>query len=252
MRTLQVHFLAVEETPLEVQVKRFWETEKYGTEVEENQRTLLSEEDRKAVTIVQEGTRKLNPGYEVPIPWRTELPTLKNNKTVALRRLIGLMKKFTKEPEYQKDYQKAVRNYLNDGYAEKITQKEELDHPNEWFLPRHGVYKKSAEEKKLRIVFDATDEFGGKSLNNSMLTGPKLQSELPEILLEFREIPIALGADIEAMFSRIRLTKADARYHRFLMTEPTTGEVKVYQMNKLTFGDAASPFVAMATLHKTA
>ena len=75
MRTLQVHFLAVEETPLEVQVKRFWETEKYGTEVEENQRTLLSEEDRKAVTIVQEGTRKLNPGYEVPIPWRTELPT---------------------------------------------------------------------------------------------------------------------------------------------------------------------------------
>ena len=235
-----------------MQFKRFWETEKYGTEGEENQRTLLSEEDQKAVTIVQEGTRKLNPGYEVPIPWRTKEPTLKNNKTVALRRLIGLMKKFAKEPEYQKEYQKAVRKYLNDGYAEKITQKEELDHPNQWFLLRHGVYKKSAEEKKLRIVFDATEEFGGKSLNNSMLTGPKLQSELPEILLEFREIPIALGADIEAMFSRIRLTKADARYHRFLMTEPTTGEVEVYQMNKLTFGDAASPFIAMATLHKTA
>ena len=82
-----------------MQVKRFWETEKYGTEVEENQRTLLSEEDRKAVTIVQEGTRKLNPGYEVPIPWRTELPTLKNNKTVALRRLNCLMKKFAKEPK---------------------------------------------------------------------------------------------------------------------------------------------------------
>ena len=51
-----------------MQFKRFWETEKYGTEGEENQRTLLSEEDQKAVTIVQEGTRKLNPGYEVPIP----------------------------------------------------------------------------------------------------------------------------------------------------------------------------------------
>ena len=54
------------------------------------------------------------------------------------------------------------------------------------------------------------------------------------------------------MFSRIRLTKADARYHRFLMTEPTTGEVEVYQMKRQTFGDSASPFVAMATLHRTA
>ena len=85
-RTLQVHFLAVEETPLQVQFKRFWETEKYGTEGEENRRTLLSEEDQKAVAIVQEETRKLNPGYEVPIPWRTKEQQLKNNKTVALRR----------------------------------------------------------------------------------------------------------------------------------------------------------------------
>ena len=103
-RILQVHFLAVEETPLEVQFKRFWETEKYGTEGEENQCTLLSE-DQKAFTIVQEGTRKLNPGYEVPIPWRTKEPNLKNNKTVALRRLNGLMS-FAKEPEYQKEYKK--------------------------------------------------------------------------------------------------------------------------------------------------
>ena len=145
-----------------------------------------------------------------------------------------------------------MRKYLNDGYAEKITQKEELDHPNQWFLPHHGVYKKSVEEKKLRILFDATAEFEEKSLNNSMLTGPKLQSELLEILLKFRERPIALGAEIEATFSRTRLTKADARYHRFLMTEPTTGEVEVYQMNRLMFGDAASPFIAMATLHRTA
>ena len=79
----------------------------------------------------------MNPGYEVPIPWRTKEPSLKNNNTVALRRLNGLMEKFTKEPEYQKEYRKAVRKYLNDGYAEKITQKEELDHPNQWFLPHH-------------------------------------------------------------------------------------------------------------------
>ena len=85
-----------------------------------------------------------------------------------------------------------------------------------------------------------------------MMTGPKLQKELAEILLKFREWPIAIGADIEAMFSRIRLTKDDARHHRFLMPDKQTGRIEVYQMNMLTFGDGASPFVAMSTLHRTA
>ena len=52
----------------------------------------------------------MNPGYEVPISWRTKEPNLKNNKTrlikVALKRLNGLMKKFAKEPEYQ-EYKKS-------------------------------------------------------------------------------------------------------------------------------------------------
>jgi len=66
-----------------------------------------------------------------------------------------------------------------------------------------------------------------------MLTVPKLQRELPEIFLKFRERPVTLrDVDIEEMFSRIRLNKADARYHRFLMTDPTTEKVEVYQMHR--------------------
>ena len=171
---------------------------------------------------------------------------------MAIQRLSGLLKKFTKEPEYETAYRTAVQKYFHDWYALPITAKHELDHPRQLFLPHHGVYKKSAEKKKLRIVFDATAEYKGKSLNNSMITGPKLQKELAEIFLKFRERPIAIGADIEAMFSRIRLTKDDARYHRFLMPDKQTGKIEVYQMNRLTFGDGASPFVAMSTLHRTA
>ena len=77
------------------------------------------------------------------------------------------------------------------------------------------MYKKSADKKKLRIVFDATAEYKGKSLNNSMMIGLKLQKELAEIPLKLREGPIAIGADIEAMFSPIRLTKeTDILRHR--------------------------------------
>ena len=36
------------------------------------------------------------------------------------------------------------------------------------------------------------------------------------------------------------------------MPDKQTGRIEVYQMNRLTFGDGASPFVAMSTLHRTA
>ena len=138
-----------------------------------------------------------------------------------------------------------VSKYLDEGYARKITEPAELDHPKQCFLPHHGVYKKSAERKIFRIVFDATVGYNGRSLNNSMLTGPEGTTRNPM----FRQRPIAFGADIEAMFSKIRLTKEDARHHRFLMTDPETGRVEVFQLDRLTFGDGASPFVVMATLH---
>ena len=92
-----------------------------------------------------------------------------------MQRLSGLLKKFAKEPEYETDYRIAVQKYMDDGYAQQIIDRPELDHPRQWFLPHHGVYKKSADKKKLRIVFDATAEYKGKSLNNSMMTGPKFE-----------------------------------------------------------------------------
>ena len=36
-------------------------------------------------------------------------------------------------------------------------------------------------------------ELNGSSLNSSMLAGPKLQKQLAEILLKFRQKPIPLG-----------------------------------------------------------
>ena len=56
----------------------------------------------------------------------------------------------------------------------------------------------------------------GKSLNDAMLTRPKLQRDVLEILLRFRQKPVALVADIKEMFSQIVLAEKDRRYHRLL------------------------------------
>ena len=64
-----------------------------------------------------------------------------------MQQLYGLLKKFAKEPEYETAYRTAVQKYIGDGHALPIIAEHELDHPRQWFLPHHGVYKKSAEKK---------------------------------------------------------------------------------------------------------
>lgn len=101
-------------------------------------------------------------------------------------------------------------------------------------------------------MFDSSAVYEGRSLNSALLTGPALQNELPLVLLKFGEGSVAFAADIEAMFSRIRLRPEDARYHRFLWKDPELERVKVFQMDRVTFGDTCSPFIAISTIMRTA
>ena len=53
----------------------------------------------------------------------------------------------------------------------------------------------------MRVVYDASAKVEGKvSLNDSLLTGPKFDQKILDILLRFRSYRIALMADIEKPF----------------------------------------------------
>ena len=121
-----------------------------------------------------------------------------------------------------------------------------------FYLPHHGVYKNTLGPKKLRVVFNAAAPFRGKCLNDALYKGPAWLNQLPQVLIKFSERREAFTADIEAMFSCIRLKPADARYDRFLWKDRESGPTITYQMNRLTFGDCCSPFVAVYTTRKVA
>ena len=171
---------------------------------------------------------------------------------MAEHRLKGLLRRFQQDPAFEKEYRAAIEKYAAEGYARKVTDPKELAVDDQYLLAHFGVYKKSAKVKKVRIVFDSAAPFRGKSLNDALLTGPVLQNSLAAVLIRFREGAVAFTADIEAMFSRIRLREADARLHRFLFQDPDSDIIDVYQMDRLTFGDKCSPFVAIHTLRRTA
>lgn len=78
-----------------------------------------------------------------------------------------------------------------------------------------------------------------------------MQNPLPAVITRFREGAIAWAADIRAMYSRIRLSADDQRYHRFLWPEEN-GTTSTCQMTRLTFGVNCSPYVAIRTTWRAA
>ena len=85
-------------------------------------------------------TKKLENGYEVLLLWRENEPQLQNNRDVTKKRLENLQLRFEQELEYEEGYCKTTSKYIEDGYGHKVSQEDDLDGPNQWYLPYHRVY----------------------------------------------------------------------------------------------------------------
>ncbi|KFD48449.1 hypothetical protein M514_10667 [Trichuris suis] len=122
---------------LAAQFRRFCDTESFGTEGRVPGK--MAPEDELAKQIVESGTRKLEVGYEVPLPWRQGEPNLPCNRPLAELRLQALLRRFEKDPSYKADYEKAMDKYQSAGYAHEVTDENELGIEQQYFLPHHGV-----------------------------------------------------------------------------------------------------------------
>ena len=238
------------ETSLDAEFKRFCTTEDFGTEFKGDG---LSESDKIAEKIVDEGLRKLDIGYETPLTWLEGEPAFENNRKLAEHRLRDLMERFKRDPEFEADYRAAIKKYIDEGYA-SLVKDEDLQSNDQYYLPHHGVYKKvyGKKQKKLRVVFDAAARWKKRCLNDGMRQGRKLQNDLAKVLIRFQMGEIAFAADVTAMYNRILLRPTDARYHRFLLREPGSDVVVTYQMDRLPFGSNCAPFLALKAVQRAA
>ena len=70
-------------------------------------------------------------------------------------------------------------------HASPIPEEElERDKGYVWYLPHFGVYHPK-KPSKVRVVFDASAEFEGMSLNKVLLSGPDLTNSLLGVLMHF-------------------------------------------------------------------
>jgi hypothetical protein len=119
-----------------------------------------------------------------------------------------------KKPKIEAKYREVFRENIKKGYIREIP-KDDTYKPG-WYLPHFGVAKEDRVTTKVRMVYDAAAVYEGKSLNDEILPGPKLQLDLVDILITFRRGAVALIGDVREMFSQVVLSPEDRRFHRIL------------------------------------
>ena len=89
------------------------------------------------------------------------------------------------------------------------------------------------------IVFDCAAKYQGKSINDQILTGPKLQNDIVNVMMRFRRFRYAVIGDISEMYLQILLTPKDRKFCRFIFND------KIYEWSRLIFGRSDAPFIAL-------
>lgn len=212
---------------------------------EDDQPGLLVE-DREFLQIMDKHCYRDEDGHwTAPLPFRKNRSSLPNNRNQAVRRMRSLISSFKKKKHQTRSCYHIHGVSSKKGHAEKAPT---LEGEGLWYLPTFVVYH-LRKPTQIRMVFDASASFAGKSLNSILLPGPNLTNSLLGILLRFRKKRVAV---IEQMFHSFRITEDHRNCVRFIWFEdndppkPLTG----YRMCVHLFGNSPSPVVATYLLQK--
>ena len=121
---------------------------------------------------------------ELPLPLKEGFKGLSNNRNDAVRRMYHLKKRFDSPngKDYKEEYIKFMKDMIDNGYAEKAPDDDNLKPGMTFYINHHGT--RHPKKKKLRIVFNCSQEYNGESLNKYLIQGPLLTNDLTGVLLD--------------------------------------------------------------------
>ncbi|XP_073956419.1 uncharacterized protein [Choristoneura fumiferana] len=239
-------------TQVDQLLKSFWEMEAEPS----YKQKILSAEEQRCEEIYQSTTARDEDGrYIVKLPFRDPQPACVNgnSREIALRRFLSLEKKLRKDEHLKREYQKIFKEYVDLNHMQEIRHTPGKGNQNYSYLPYHAVVREDKETTKVRIVFDASCKgANGVSLNDDLMVGPSLQSELRHIIMRWRVHLICFAADIIKMYRQVKVDEEDANYQRILWRENPCDDFKEYKLLRVTFGTSSAPYLAVKSLMQVA
>lgn len=233
-----------ENNGLTEELKRFWDLESLGISSSE-----LSVYDQFINTITFQQGR-----YEVHLPWKYAHPILPDNYETSLKRLKSLLHRPKEEPHVLFEYDAVIREHIENGIVERVSEPETRKVGRVHYLPHHTVIRRDRETTKLRIVYDASCKSSGASLNDCLFTGPSLSQKIVDIIVRFRTRREAFVGDIEKAFLNVSVAEEDRDVLRCLWVDDVRKEIPeivLLRFARVVFGVSSSPFLLNVTVKQT-
>ena len=205
-----------------------------------------SQSDQAFLNLMEAGVCVAADGYvQLPLPFRDEVLALPDNSAEVFCRTRSTLSQLCKHEWKMTQCVESMKRNLEQGYVEQVTKEHCPSTPGAlWYIPIFSVTR--AKKAKIRLVFDASAQYSGVSINDKLLQGPDLTNILRGVLLRFREKPIALQADIEEMFLNFKVPESQRNYLRFywFMDNDVNKPLVPYRATTHIFGLTSSPSVA--------
>ena len=230
----QTFFVQRRDTELDNLVRQLWQVDSSDHIVPPS--NALTQPEAKALDTVAQSCKMVDGRFEVNMPWKdghvpTELP---ESYSTALRRLEATERRLRREPSIADAYSDVISKYTEKQYVRKVSDVDS-DRQPAWYLPHFAVVRPDKETTKTRIVFDASATTDGVSLNSLLHAGPMFQRDLVEVLVRFREKPVAIVCDISEMYLQVSLAPEVRTYHRFLWRDVDSGRPPgVYEFKRVS------------------
>ncbi|XP_050339495.1 uncharacterized protein LOC126765860 [Bactrocera neohumeralis] len=113
-------------------------------------------------------------------------------------RFLAIERRLSHSPDTYCQYVSFMEEYERLGHM-SVVKAPKLDEPH-YYIPHHCVLKLTSASTKLRVVFDASCQPAQTLLNDLLLVGPTIQTELYMLLLRFRLYRICITEDVTKIY----------------------------------------------------
>ena len=224
------------------QLQKFWELEEVS-----NRDAPPPSADHCERQFRESHYREKDGRYVVRLPVTSdESVVLGDSRRAAMQLFLTTERKLLKNVQLREKYSAFMGEYEELGHMAQI---DTLSDKTKFYLPHHAVFRHHDQAGKIRVVFNASFKSSSSfSLNDKLLPGPKLQSELWVVLSRWRMFKYAFTADIVKMFRQIKVNRDDRDLQRILWRKSPDSEIYEYQLTTVTYGTAPAPFLALRVL----
>ncbi|HGJ5890207.1 MAG TPA: DUF1759 domain-containing protein [Arsenophonus apicola] len=233
---------------LEFDLRRFWELEEFPVTAPGDSEDTWCES-----MFLSTHKRDRTGRYTVRLPFRQNaVCPLGASRPAALRTLLSNERRQQKDERLRGKYADFLHEYLQLGHMEPASGELSTTCPH-YYLPHHAVWKGEGAGSKIRVVFNASCATStGKSLNDLLMSGPKLQSTLWSVLTKWRLFQFAFSTDIVKMFRQVLVHPNDRDWQRILWRSTPEGPLETYRLVTVTYGTAPAPYLALRVLRQLA